>query len=157
MVSSAGMVESSLPQALQYGIDKSPPAGTLLHVLPVGVFKHTTHDGVCTVNAGHSTDVMDLVPSEFYMGQNYPNPFSERTAIKFCVAYRTRVRVEVFDSEGRLVERLVDEVKEPGTYEVEFRPPANRLGQIGNPNGELFYCRFEAGDYRGETKMVALA
>ena len=102
-------------------------------------------------------DVMDLVPSEFYLGQNYPNPFSEKTAIKFCVAYRTRVRLEVFDIEGRMVERLVDEVKESGTYEAEFRAPVNRLAEVENPNGKVFYCRFEAGDYRGETTMVALA
>ena len=62
----------------------------------------------------------DLIPPEFYLGQNYPNPFSEKTIIKYCVAYQTKVRITIYDSEGEMIDKLVDEVKEPGTYEVEF-------------------------------------
>ena len=62
----------------------------------------------------------DLVPSEFYLSQNYPNPFREKTTIKFCVAYKTKVKLEVFNSEGKLIKKLLDEEKEAGTYEIEF-------------------------------------
>ena len=60
----------------------------------------------------------DLVPSEFYLSQNYPNPFSEKTTIKFCVAYKTKVKLEVFNSDGEIIKTLLDEEKEAGTYEV---------------------------------------
>ena len=62
----------------------------------------------------------DLDPPDFNLGQNYPNPFSEKTTIKFCVAYRTRVKLEVFSSEDELVRTLLDEEKEAGTYMIEF-------------------------------------
>jgi len=45
----------------------------------------------------------DSEPTEFYLGQNYPNPFSESTVIKFCVAYKTKVKLEVFNSEGKMI------------------------------------------------------
>ena len=62
----------------------------------------------------------DLEPSEFYLGQNYPNPFSEKTTIKFCVAYKAKVKLQVFRPEGEMIKMLIDEEKESGTYEVEF-------------------------------------
>ena len=64
----------------------------------------------------------ELEPSVFYLGQNYPNPFQEKTTIKFCVATTTRVTITVYDSEGTEIKKLVDEEKNPGTYEVEFSP-----------------------------------
>src|SRR4030065_2691352 len=64
----------------------------------------------------------NLTPTEFYLSQNYPNPFSERTTIKFCVAYKTKVKLEVFNADGEMIKTLLDEEKEAGTYEVEFNP-----------------------------------
>ena len=62
----------------------------------------------------------ELVPSEFYLGQNYPNPFKGKTIIKYCVAYKTRVKLTINSPEGKEWGKLVDEEKQPGTYEVEF-------------------------------------
>ena len=63
----------------------------------------------------------DLEPSEFYLSPNYPNPFREKTKIKYCVAQTTRVKLTVFDSAGNEIVKLVDEEMNPGTYEVEFQ------------------------------------
>ena len=62
----------------------------------------------------------DLIPSEFYLGQNYPNPFKNKTTIKYCIPYKTKVRITIYNSEGNMIEKLVDEIKEAGTYEFEF-------------------------------------
>ncbi len=94
----------------------------------------------------------ELVPSEFYLSQNFPNPFKEQTVIKYCVAYKTKVQLIVYDSEGKVVEKLVDELKQPGTYEVEFSALRCHSGECGNlPDGYYFY-RLAAGDYISEKK-----
>lgn len=62
----------------------------------------------------------DLVPSEFSLGQNYPNPFKDKTTIKYCVPQKCRVVLTVLNSDGEIVQQLVDEEKLPGTYEVVF-------------------------------------
>jgi len=98
----------------------------------------------------------ELVPTEFYLGQNYPNPFREKTTIKYCVACITNVNITVFNSEGEMIEILINEEKEPGTYKVEFFPFAGRKGgQQYLVNGDYYY-RFEAGDYKTKKKMVLL-
>jgi hypothetical protein len=98
----------------------------------------------------------DLVPSEFYLSQNYPNPFSERTTIKFCVAYKTKVKLEVFDSEGKLIEILLDEVKEAGTYEVEFSVNDCHSRTSGNPLESIYIYQLQAGKFFSRKKMTLL-
>ena len=98
----------------------------------------------------------DLVPNEFYLFQNFPNPFKEKTTIKYCVAYKTRVRITVFNTEGDIIEKLVDEEKEAGTYKSEFPRAANILLEDKSDkqlkNGNYLY-RLEAGNYKREKEM----
>lgn len=98
----------------------------------------------------------DLVPSEFYLGQNYPNPFKEKTIIKYCIAYKTRVKLTVYNSEDEEIERLVDEEQKPGTYEVVFESAVGSLPD-GKAGRQLaigsYYFRLEAGDYSNEKRM----
>lgn len=90
----------------------------------------------------------DLLPSKCFLSQNYPNPFSERTTIKFCVAYRTRVVLRVFNFEGRLVKTLLDEEKEAGTYAIEFDARgAHRLSE------GVYVYQLQAGGF-SETKQM---
>ena len=92
----------------------------------------------------------ELEPSECSIGQNYPNPFKEKTIIKYCVAYKTRVQILVYDSAGELIEKLVDEEKKPGTYEVSFQ---STVGNRQLANGIYSYS-LKAGDYKFEKKMT---
>jgi hypothetical protein len=90
----------------------------------------------------------ELVPTEFSLGQNYPNPFNDKTIIKYCIAYKSEVTLKVFDSENKLIEILVNEEKEAGTYEMEFYA-ANQ------PAGVYFY-QLRADAYVESKKMILL-
>ena len=96
----------------------------------------------------------ELEPSEFSVGQNYPNPFKEKTVIKYCVAYKTRVQIIVYDSEGKLIEKLVDDEKKPGTYEVEFNFVETRCD--ASRQNETFNYHFEVVDYKIVKQMQLL-
>ena len=98
--------------------------------------------------------INEFEPSEFYLSQNYPNPFKERTVIKYCVAVRARVILTVYDAENKEIEKLVDEYQNPGTYEVEFS--AGHSHEIANPQEGTYFYRFEAGDYNNEKKMILI-
>ena len=90
----------------------------------------------------------DLVPSEYYLSQNYPDPFQDRTTIKYCLPEKVKVKLELFDSERRKVKTLVDEIEEAGTYKVEL-------------NGEdlmegVYFYKIKAGEFVSTKKMVLL-
>lgn len=93
----------------------------------------------------------ESVPLQFRLSQNYPNPFKERTTIKYCVAYRTRVVLRVLNAEGKEIERLVDEEKKAGTYEAEFS--ATKWRTPDGKEAESYYYILEAGSFRAEKEM----
>jgi photosystem II stability/assembly factor-like uncharacterized protein len=59
-------------------------------------------------------------PSLLVLSQNYPNPFNPTTVINFRTAVVSDVRLTVYDLLGHEVAVLVNERKEPGSYEVKF-------------------------------------
>ncbi len=78
--------------------------------------------------------------------QNFPNPFSITTTIRYSLPDNLPVRLAVYDVLGREVELLVDEMQEAGVYTVEFK--ANDL-----PAG-LYMARLEMGFLRFTKKMI---
>ena len=88
----------------------------------------------------------DIVPTKFELAQNYPNPFSDKTTIKFCIPDRMSIKLEIYNSDNRKVKTLIDEIKEAGTYEVEFS--GKEL-----VNGEYFY-KLETAECFDTKKMI---
>lgn len=60
----------------------------------------------------------ELVPSEFYLSQNYPNPFKGKTTIKYCLPEKSKVYLTLFNSIGEKVKELFNKVQKAGTYET---------------------------------------
>ena len=48
----------------------------------------------------------------------YPNPFNGVSVFRYCVRFGTHTSLKIYDVTGRQVTELVDEVKEPGQYEI---------------------------------------
>ena len=95
----------------------------------------------------------EFLPPEFYLAQNYPNPFQRKTVIKYCVAHKTRVRLTVYNSKGELLKTLVDEEKKPGTYEIEYSASTCHSRVSGNPKEGTYFYHLEAEDYKSEKQM----
>lgn len=59
-------------------------------------------------------------PEKFELYQNYPNPFNRRTIIRFSLPHREHTLLKVFDSLGREVETLMDEVLSAGEHSIIY-------------------------------------
>lgn len=70
-----------------------------------------------TATTGVSEDVR---PDEFYLSQNYPNPFNPSTSIRFSLAKACFVKLSVYNYLGQVINKLVNEEKSAGSYEVQF-------------------------------------
>jgi hypothetical protein len=105
-------------------------------------------------NVGSSV-MKELVPSEFYLSQNYPNPFSGKTTIKFCLAFKTKVKLEVSSAEGEMINVLLDEEKEAGTHEIELDASNLPAGRQGLSEG-IYTYELQAGDFLLRRRMTLL-
>ena len=94
----------------------------------------------------------NLLPTEFFLSQNYPNPFKDKTVIKYCVGYKTRVQLTVHNSDGGVILKLVDQLKQPGTNEIKLSAFSENGGKILTlPDGYYLY-RLDAGEYFNDKK-----
>ena len=88
------------------------------------------------------------LPSDFFLAQNYSNPFNPSTLIQFSIPHSQFTILTVYDVLGREVATLVNEVKQPGTYTVKW-------DASGNSSGMYFY-RIQAGDFVATRKLMVL-
>lgn len=65
-------------------------------------------------------ETLSPVPTAIVVYQNYPNPFNPATKITYGLSSKMEVSLDVYNVLGQLVERLVDQVQNPGMYEVSF-------------------------------------
>jgi hypothetical protein len=99
---------------------------------------------------GGSTAVeySDVVPMQFILYNNYPNPFNPSTKIKFSIPKLSHVTLKIFDVLGKEAAVLVNEEKIPGEYEIE-------INAANLSNGVYFY-QLKAGSFIETKKMLLL-
>jgi 5-hydroxyisourate hydrolase-like protein (transthyretin family) len=92
-----------------------------------------------------------MIPKNFQLYQNFPNPFNPVTKIKYEIkangkSERVKVKLIIYDIAGKELKVLVNQEQNAGIYEVNF--DGREL-----PSGIYFY-RFETEDYLETKKMV---
>ena len=95
-----------------------------------------------------SEEVSIGIPDKFELSQNYPNPFNPVTNLEYGIAKLGFVSLKIYDVLGRELVTLVNEIKEPGYYKIQFN--ASDLA-----SGVYFY-RMEAGDFVAVKKFVVM-
>jgi hypothetical protein len=121
----------------------APGSGTELTLTLTGAYDDGmpfTASDCITIMAGHHRPSKDHGGSDHLgagLGLPSPNPFNPVTRISYDVPSTQHVRIAIYNVAGQLVENLVNEVKAPGTYMVEWN--------AGNlPSGVYFY-RMQTG------------
>jgi hypothetical protein len=97
------------------------------------------------------TSVSDNInnnPQEFFLYQNFPNPFNPSTKISWQMPEGGYAEIVIYDILGRLIKTLVNEYKQPGKYEITF--DASDLS-----SGTYLY-QLRAGNYILTEKMLLL-
>lgn len=97
------------------------------------------------------------LPQAFALEQNTPNPFSAGTTIRFAIPATAGsaipTKLNIYDAAGRLVRTLIDEPRPAGTHEISWDGRDDRGTTVGSG---VYFCRFEAGAFSAQRKMVFL-
>lgn len=112
---------------------------------------------------------VEIVPSNFSLSQNYPNPFSAKdgsasggnpsTTIQYTISNRQFVTLKVYNLLGEEVATLVNEEQSAGSYKIEFNLESSTkylsAGSKGPASGVYFY-QLKAGNFVETKKMIYL-
>lgn len=60
------------------------------------------------------------LPKSLELEQNYPNPFNLSTSISFSISEKGMVSLSIYNIKGQKVKTLVDGVREPGIYTINW-------------------------------------
>ena len=104
-------------------------------------------DGVTDLITTVSRDE-SIVPQDYHLSQNFPNPFNPSTKIQFSVVSSQLTVLKIFDMLGREVATLVNEEMRPGSYEATW-------DAAGFPTGVYFY-RLQSGGLVETKKLVLM-
>jgi hypothetical protein len=106
-------------------------------------------------NAGSDTITFEPIsvydgptPTEFFLGQSYPNPFNPTMTIEFGLLEDSQVMIELFDITGARVAVLVDQEVSRGVHQAVWN-----AGEMAS--GTYFY-RISAGDFNDVKRAVLL-
>ncbi len=71
---------------------------------------------------GKATDIIDPTPRSegLNLKQNYPNPFADKTTIRWSTGHAGVTLLDVFDINGRLLTSMVHGFSERGSHEMQF-------------------------------------
>jgi hypothetical protein len=87
------------------------------------------------------------LPQEYELLQNYPNPFNPSTIIPFTLPNRARIKLSIFDVNGRERAQLLDHEMSAGRHDISF--------DASNLSTGLYLIRLSS-DLGIHTKMMML-
>lgn len=129
--------ENLLPDSAKYRLKQIDTDG-----------KVTYYSETVKVNGYNTTDVKDVIPTEYSLSQNYPNPFNPNTIIRYSITQDGFVSLKVFNSLGEIVSTLFSEHKSAGNYTINFNSD--------NLSSGIYLYRIEANDFNQTKKMVLI-
>jgi hypothetical protein len=97
---------------------------------------------------GLNNQTIAEIPEKYDLKQNYPNPFNPVTKISFDILKQGFVSLRIYDVLGREIRTLINEVKAPGIYNIDF--DASTLS-----SGVYFY-RLETNGFSDIKRMMLI-
>ena len=116
----------------------------------------TTEQGLMSLNLEQITGFNTLRNQnikDFQLYNNYPNPFNQCTIINYQLSMKGMVKLEIYNTLGQLINTLVDEEKNPGTYKVQWNGKDFKGRDVSSG---LYFYRLTAGKFSEVKKMLMI-
>lgn len=133
-------------QPTSYGISDLLVSGTYFYAsvsnVGGGVWKRLISE---TINI---KQLAESVPTNYFLQQNFPNPFNNLTQIKFGVPQTSKVQLSIYDLTGKKVATVIDQKLSEGVYSLNV--------DAMNLSSGVYFYELRAGNIMRVKKMVVL-
>ncbi|MGH1365753.1 MAG: FlgD immunoglobulin-like domain containing protein [Calditrichia bacterium] len=134
------------------GAGTPPPAGTVIRYYTT---KTSAPGDAARVIApkieGRPTE--PIIPERFALKQNFPNPFNPSTKIQLDLPVDTAVKLEIFNTLGQRVRKLVSDDLEAGSHEFRWDGRGDNGGLVASG---IYFYRVKAGVFNKSRRMLLL-
>ena len=90
----------------------------------------------------------NLLSENYFLFQNFPNPFNPATSISYQLKTSSHVELKIYDLLGREIKTLVNEVKPTGIYSEKF--------DASNLTSGIYLYRLKSGTFVETKKMTVM-
>ena len=116
-------------------------------------FRHWGMPPSCPVGVQDEPSLDLLLPEEYSLFQNFPNPFNPVTSINYSLPEAVHVNLEIYNVLGQKVRTLVDEPQLAGYKTVQWNGRDDHGRELA---GGIYFYRLEAGKYSSSKKLLLL-
>lgn len=103
-------------------------------------------------NFALNSEARVVLPSDYVLEGNYPNPFNRETTIRFRLPVAKQISARIYDLQGRLVRTLVgDQLYEAGPHEVVWDGTSDAGGAAASG---VYLIRLEYGNFSQSKTLV---
>lgn len=90
---------------------------------------------------------------DFVLKQNFPNPFNPETTISFELKKDSKVKLQIFNENGKFVKELYNDFKTTGSHKIVW----NGKDSFGNQvSSGIYFYKINAGGTLSQTKKMIL-
>ena len=111
-----------------------------------------TLEVILSVDDNVSVD-KNIIPKEYMLEQNFPNPFNPSTEIKFSIPKSENVSLFIYDLLGNEVKKIVDSKLKEGQYKYKWSGENNLGDKI---SAGMYFYKIQAGSFIKTKKMILL-
>ena len=95
----------------------------------------------------------EIPVANYYLSENYPNPFNSQTIISYQVKNEGKVSIVIYDILGRKLKTLVSENKNAGNYTVRWDGLTDSGASVSSG---IYICSMTAQNFSQSRKLVYL-
>jgi len=107
------------PQSGEYDLEIKRSNGlTVYESLDTGVVYSINSGDLVRLIKVSSSDQLRVLPEQVALDNNYPNPFTSLTTIRYSIPEELLVRIDLYDMLGRHIRTLTNELHDAGWHEV---------------------------------------
>ncbi len=146
-----GTIAPAESESLEIVLDLSTADIDTILDATIAVENNTSDEPVIGVHVDVVTGVEDennMLPSEYSLSQNFPNPFNTTTEINFALPISSDVDISVYNVLGQKVATLVSSYMNAGYHKI--------LWDASSVTSGIYFYKLSAGDYTDVCKMTLL-
>lgn len=106
----------------------------------LGLIVDTTYWNPRDITGPSKIKFNSILPQEFHLNQNFPNPFNPNTRISYSLPQSARVQLRIYDVSGREVAKVLDGFYSAGSYKYDWQA-VNKSGDTLSSG--IYFARME--------------